>query len=285
LRWIAAILVAVELIVFGATVEVQAGDPTVGYDHADAVAWLQAQPDGPFRIEGATPLWQPDTATRYGGLYDITGTSNPLTLAAYDAYYWSVGQRGSPTYNFLGAKYVIAAGDTPPGDASFVPVYEADSGVTIYLNTGALPLAHLVYRAEVVDQAGAWEAVHAPDWDPQAVVYVEGGPPLDTTPPEGANLFFTVYEPNTLAVVVRTDSPAYLVLSEVWYPGWQASIDGEPVPLYRANTAFRAVYVPEPGEHTVLLSFRPASVGIGLAITGVTLLALVGWAVLAWKRR
>lgn len=277
--WIAAVLVAAELIAFGAGIEVQAEDPRTGYDHADAVAWLQAAPDAPFRIEGAAPGWQPDSASLHGGpLYDITGVSNPLALAAYDAYYWSVGRRGSPTYNFLGAKYVIApSGGAPPGDATFVPVYEAESGVTIYLNTGAQPLARLVYRAvPVATPEAAWKAIHAPDWDANAVVYVEGGPALDGDAPPGGSLFFTVYEPNALAVVVNTSSPAYLVLAETWYPGWQAFIDGQPVPIYRANTAFRAVYVATPGEHTVLLAFRPASVAIGLAISGATVLVFLG---------
>ncbi len=286
--WIVAVLVAVELIAFGAGIEVQAEDPRTGYDHADAVAWLQAAPDSPFRIEGATPRWQPDSASLHGGrLYDITGVSNPLALAAYDAYYWGVGQRGSPTYNFLGAKYVIAAsGDAPPGDATFVPVYEAESDVTIYLNTGAQPLARLVYRAVPVETPeAAWEAIHAPDWDANAVVYVEGGPALNGDASSGGSLFFTVYEPNALAVVVNTSAPAYLVLAETWYPGWQAFIDGQPTPIYRANTAFRAVYVATPGEHTVLLAFRPASVAIGLAISGATILALPGAAVAFIRRR
>ncbi len=276
--WILAGLVAAELVIFGAGIEVQATDPRAGYDHPDAVAWLAAQPDAPFRIEGATPRWQPDSASLHGGpLFDISGISNPLALAAYDAYYWGVGARGSALYNFLGAKYVIAeTGGVPPADASFAPVHEAASGVTIYLNTGADPLARLVYRAEAVSSPEeAWDAIHDPAWEPGAVVYVEGGPPLDGEPPEGAGLFFTIYDPNTLAVVANTPAPAYLLLAEVWYPGWEAFIDGAPAPIYRANTAFRAMYLPEPGEHTVLLAFRPRSVIAGLGISGLTTLLLL----------
>ncbi len=278
LPWGVAIVVAAELILIGAGIEVQPADPRAGYAHEDTLAWLSAQPDPPFRIEGATPRWQPDTAALRGGpLFDIYGVSNPLTLAAYDAFYWGVGARGSPAYNFLGAKYIIAS-DEPPGDSSFVPVYEADSGVTIYLNTGAEPLAHLVYRAvPVATPEEAWGPVHAAGWDPGAVVYVEGGPALDSARPDGASLFFTVYEPNALAVVVNTPAPAYLVLSESAYPGWEAAIDGQPAPLYRANTAFRAIYLPEPGEHTVLLAFRPLSVAAGLAITLLTLVGLAAY--------
>ncbi len=276
LGWVAALLAGVELVFFGAGVEVQYSDPRSGYDHPEVVAWLQEQPDPPFRIDGATPRWQPDSAALHGGpLYDIYGVSNPLVPAAYDTYYWAVERRGSPAYNFLGAKYVIA-GEEPPGDETFIPVLEAEGGVTVYLNRSALPLAHLVYHAVPVESPeAAWEPIHDAAWDPRTTVYVEGGPALEGEPPEGAGLFFSVYEPNALAVVVQTPAPAYLVLSEVYYPGWEATIDGEPAPIYRANTAFRAVYIAEPGEHTVLLAFRPPTVSIGLAITGVTLAALV----------
>ena len=285
LAWGLAVLVGVELVAFGAGVEVQAANPTTGTAHADALDWLRAQPDAPFRIEGgpAAALWQPDLPSLAGGsLYDIYGISNPLTLAAYDAWYWGVGQRGSAPYNFLGVKYVIAPDDAPPGDASFVPVYEAPSGVTVYLNTGALPLASLVPEGVAVDSPeAAWTATHDPAWDPRAIVYVEGGPALDAAPLEGASLFFSVYEANTLAVVVNTPAPAYLVLAESAYPGWQAFIDGVPAPIYRANTAFRAIYLPDPGEHTVLLAFRPPSVMIGLLISGLTLITLIGLGVVS----
>ncbi len=288
--WILAILVGIELIAFGAGSEVQAADPTTGYAHADAVAWLAEQPGAPFRIEGgpAAAVWQPDLPSLAGGpLYDSYGISNPLTLAAYEAWYWGVGQRGSAAYNFLGIKYVLApTGGEPPGDSSFVPVYEAPSGVTVYLNTGSLPLAQLVYKAEPVDSPeAAWVGTHDPAWDPRALVYVEGGPALDSDPPEGANLFFTVYEPNTLAVVVQTPAPAYLVLAEAFYPGWEATIDGAPVPIVRANTAFRAVYLPEPGEHTVLLRFRPPSVIAGLAASAITLTACIAGGIATLRRR
>ncbi|GAB4572682.1 MAG: hypothetical protein Kow0077_12810 [Anaerolineae bacterium] len=288
IAWALAGLVAAELVAFGAGIEVQPADPRTGYQHPEAVAWLQSQPNAPFRIEGATPRWQPDSAAYHGGpLYDIYGISNPLALAAYDAYYWGVGSRGSALYNFLGAKYVIGeTGAEPPGDERFVPVYEAPTGVTIYLNTAAEPLARLVSRAESVAAPEiAWEAIHAPDWQASETVYVEGGPSLELPAPQGANLFFTVYESNALAVVVNTPQPVYLLLSEVWYPGWEAFIDGQPVPIYRANTAFRAVYLATPGEHTVLMVFRPPTVIAGLAITGLTLVGLAVAGGRFWRRQ
>jgi uncharacterized membrane protein YfhO len=64
------------------------------------------------------------------------------------------------------------------------------------------------------------------------------------------------------------------VLSDPYYPGWQAQVDGEPVALLRANYAFRAVAVPA-GSHAVTMVFRPNTWRAGLALTSLTILALL----------
>ena len=81
------------------------------------------------------------------------------------------------------------------------------------------------------------------------------------------------------------DSPAegYLVLSDPFYPGWRAELDGSPAEILRANYAFRAVAVPA-GSHTVTMTFRPASWIAGLAISLATLAALAA-AGFVWLRR
>ncbi|MEP7359582.1 MAG: hypothetical protein ABI847_20180, partial [Anaerolineales bacterium] len=143
----------------------------------------------------------------------------------------------------------------------------------------------------------AFGAIHAPDFDPQkAVVLDNTSAPPPSGPPsldgQGAqatgvrNLFYTRYSPEDFSVVAVTPAPAYLVLAEVWYPGWRAWVDGVETPIYRANFAFRAVYLATPGEHTVSMRFQPASFRWGLGLTLVTVLGLLGWAVVAgWKKR
>ncbi len=82
---------------------------------------------------------------------------------------------------------------------------------------------------------------------------------------------------NPNVVVVEASAPAggWLVLSDLWYPGWRATVDGEPTPLFRADYLFRALWLP-PGEHIVRFEYRPASFYAGLV------LSLVGWATWAW---
>ena len=64
------------------------------------------------------------------------------------------------------------------------------------------------------------------------------------------------YEATRVVLNVKSSAPAYLILRDAWYPGWQATVDGAPAPVYRANLIFRALPVPE-GESVVSFSFEP----------------------------
>lgn len=64
------------------------------------------------------------------------------------------------------------------------------------------------------------------------------------------------------------------MLSDTWYPGWQATVDGEPADILRANYAFRAVRL-DAGEHTVEMIYRPTLVLVGGAVSLVALALLV----------
>ncbi len=69
----------------------------------------------------------------------------------------------------------------------------------------------------------------------------------------------------------------YLVCSEVYYPGWHAQVDGRTSRIYRANYAFRAVYL-DPGTHHVVLTFRPFTWYLGIIVTALVCLILLVWA-------
>ena len=89
--------------------------------------------------------------------------------------------------------------------------------------------------------------------------------------------------PNRVTIHAVLDRPGYLVLADTWYPGWEAAVDGETVPLLRANYAFRAVYL-EAGEHTVEMVYRPLSVRVGGWVSLVALTVLVGGWLVACRR-
>ncbi|MEK7323971.1 MAG: YfhO family protein [Chloroflexota bacterium] len=86
-----------------------------------------------------------------------------------------------------------------------------------------------------------------------------------------SNLFYTDYRPGHFTVVAQTPEPAFLVLAEVWYPGWRATIDDDLVIIYRANTAFMAVQIPS-GESAVTFNFTSPMLIIGAIISALTIL-------------
>jgi uncharacterized membrane protein YfhO len=81
------------------------------------------------------------------------------------------------------------------------------------------------------------------------------------------------YAPNRSAVQVNASGGALLVLSEVFYPGWVATLDGVPTEIYRADAALRAVVVPA-GDHLVEMVYQPVLFQVGAAVTLITLAAL-----------
>ena len=83
----------------------------------------------------------------------------------------------------------------------------------------------------------------------------------------------------SIEVHVDAETAAFLVLSDVYYPGWQATIDGEPTHVLRTNYVLRGVMV-SPGVHVVRFEFRPTRFYAGAGISAFAVLAVIG--VLAW---
>ena len=71
-------------------------------------------------------------------------------------------------------------------------------------------------------------------------------------------------------------------MSDTFYPGWKAYVDERETKIYRADYAFRAIFVPS-GKHTVIFSFNPKSFKIGAIISGVGVLLIVSYAIIQLK--
>jgi uncharacterized membrane protein YfhO len=65
-----------------------------------------------------------------------------------------------------------------------------------------------------------------------------------------------------------------VVLSDQYYPGWRARVDGEETDIFRANGVVRGVVVP-PGEHTLTFSYRPRKIYASLVVSGISVLLCV----------
>jgi Bacterial membrane protein YfhO len=94
----------------------------------------------------------------------------------------------------------------------------------------------------------------------------------------------TEYSAHKVVIEVRTENPGYLVMSEVFYPGWQAAVNGVDTEILRANYAFRAIAL-DAGSHRIEMLYKPVSVRVGGLISLTTLGILLVWAVVVATRR
>jgi hypothetical protein len=157
---------------------------------------------------------------------------------------------------------------------------ENANGVRVYENSQARPRAWLVSEAINVRPEEALATIKSsrlPDgrsFDPSKTVLTEE--PINLAPHAADNRASAqIIHLSGSMMEARTSSAssALLVTSDVYYPGWQATIDGAATRLFRVNYALRGVAVP-PGEHVVRFVFRPRSFYYGAAISAISLLAL-----------
>jgi hypothetical protein len=204
---------------------------------------------------------------------------DPLELEHYARFTTAVPDPRARAYDLLGARYLITTQEMSfPAEPDAPRLLEQRDGVWIYERPTALPPAWLVHQVEVHPQTVLLERLNSPDLDPRSTVLLEQSPPCQLDVPAGPeHVRFSRRGNNQLEIQVRASSASVLVMGEVFYPGWQARLDGQPVPLLRADYALRAVCVPA-GEHRITLKFAPSSLRIGAGIT-LFFLLLVGWAV------
>ena len=202
---------------------------------------------------------------------EMQGVMNAVIRAAGDMTQVN-GDSIYPVLNMLNTRYFILplqSGQTAPvqnpytyGNAWFVDeVRYVDNANQELDGIGQVPLHHVA----VADKQ--FESVLGPSvaQDSVSIVSIEQ------------------YEPNQLTYQVKSDKGGVVVFSEIYYPGWTATIDGQEAELGRVNYVLRALKV-EPGEHKVVLSFFPKSVDrteniayISLALLLLLIVVVIGW--------
>jgi len=163
--------------------------------------------------------------------------------------------------------------------------------VKIYENRGALPRAFIVHQTEVVaNDTQAVTVMQNPQFDPQQTMVRTAAtgenPGLITSgdAPSEDTATIVSYAPERVVIEANLNSPGWLVLTDSYYPGWQATVGGQPVDIMQANILFRAVPLPV-GEHTVVFEFAPQSVRVGALISGLSLLGIAIALVVVGKKK
>ncbi len=178
----------------------------------------------------------------------------------------------------------------PYGDA-WQPIYD-QSDVLILHNTRALPRAWLVAEAEAVKEDEALSRIrgeHARDFDPRRTALLEIHPhelpdlqlPGGPVAPESTARIVN-YEPNRLVVETSAPTATVLVVSEIFYPGWEATLDGQRININIADYLLRAVQLPA-GQHRVEMRYTAPAARNGAIISALTLCLIAGLAFYALR--
>jgi hypothetical protein len=270
--------------------------PTTG-----AIRYLQSQRPNRFIGVSTAQLSQPlpaDLAMHFG-LYDARGYDFPVEKR-FDALWRrfvapGVGDftqpeefaQASPTS--LRALDLLSVSDllVGPLQAKVEPlrepglrvVYRGDDGV-VYANDQALPRVFVVDRQRTVDGSNAaLDAVMAPGFDRRAVVVTEsriaGLPQATSGSPAQASARLVSYKARRVVIDAAAARRSLVILTDNFYPGWRATVDGHPATIERVDYLLRGVVI-GPGSHTIIYAYRPSSWTIGWIISLVTALALLG---------
>ncbi len=242
-------------------------------------------PGEPFRVYNEFRLYD-----NYGvpfELEDLWGAS-PLRPARYDQFL-APPMPIERTWELLNVKYVITW-----RQELFVPstiIYQeaaADGATYAHRLNSVGPRAWLVDHVEIATDAASLQKMADPNFDRWSIALLEervsesanlrideltNDAPADDATRNSQHVSLVTRHSSLVTYQISTPAPALLLLSEPDYPGWQATVDGQPAPVLRADYVLRAVPVPA-GEHTVELRFRPLSFTVGAVVSGVTLAAI-----------
>jgi hypothetical protein len=190
-------------------------------------------------------------------LEDITGNT-PLSLAAFGQFEEQVNSWRR--WQLLAVHYVLSLQDLDgPGlervyEEGDVKVYRVQPG-----GAGSpAPRAWMVHSTLIADDDRAIEILNADDFDPRrtAVLPPEGGDlALSGEGAAGAAAQIVETQPGRLALDVSSADDGLLVVSQPFYPGWQARVDGELVPIHRVDFLLQGIQL-QAGGHRVELSYH-----------------------------
>jgi len=248
---------------------------------ASALSWLL----------GDLERLRPPTASRWGidGSYqgDFTGLA-PQAAGQMDALVARAWGRplGRRLLAIGSVTHAVSLSDWGPGAPPQVASLESvfSEPIRMFELEIPIPRAYVVSGARVASEPDSFDLLQRPDFDPRAETLL--APPAEGSAVSGefsgdAELLWR--RANSVGIRAELSAPGYVVLTDAHWPGWEATVDGAPTPIHRANVLFRAVSV-GPGRHMVEFRYAPPLVPWGLAasLLGMAIATLIG---LSGRRR
>lgn len=247
---------------------IMAADRRVLHPNSNAVYKIES-------VNGYDPLFLKDYAT-------LVSSWNANTVSEAGSFNRIVTPQiyESQLVNFLNIKYLLSLNEV--SDPRFVKVYE-EGETKVYENKNVLPRAF--FTNEVVKVASYDEALQyllSPNFDPR-----ESFASSEFSHPKQINntsTSFDNYSDQNFALSVFTEKESPLIVSNAFYPGWQAFIDGNKTNIYKANFMFQSIIIPQ-GNHKIEFKFQSQSFYNGLYVSTVGLIATILTAIIIWRKK
>jgi hypothetical protein len=177
----------------------------------------------------------------------------------------------------------VSLGPTADWPLQVFDGYAAGQRMALFRNEDASPRARLVGRARVEpDDERALALLADPGFDPVGELILAEGEPLDDDGSPAGDASIVATGPDGLEVDVAPERASYLLVSDTFFPGWVAEVDGVPRPILRADVALRAVAV-GPGDRRVSFRYEPGSLRAGLWCLAVAIALCLALVLASWR--
>lgn len=209
-------------------------------------------------------------------LQDLYGYSG-IKPRAYQDYMDVLGSPANPTlWRMTNTKYIIL--DKPINFPGLVPVYSGNK-TYVYENQNALPRAYFVDTVQKASAIEILNKVKNNQFDPKKIAFVEDAEIKVDKPDSTASVQIEKYGDENIYLNVNATGNNFLFLGDTYVgKGWKAYVDGNEVPIYRANHNFRGVIVPK-GNHKIHFEYLPKSFvitkNVSLVLSSLVVLGLL----------
>lgn len=243
------------------------------FPQTDVISFLRQQ-TGQFRVLAVDDQVLPPNTTAYYGIESVSGYDPVIDKRVEE--FVAAYERGKPDINppfgfnriltpkridspllpLLNAKYILARSNL---NQDFLKEVMVAGETRVYENSRYLPRFFFVDRLQsVASEQEALVGMFVSGWDPSQLVFTEKQVSLPLNP-GGRELFVSGYEPSKIDINTRLEQKSFLMILVPYDRGWQATIDGIKVEIYRADFLFQGFPVDE-GDHRIELIYNPYQV-------------------------
>ena len=228
--------------------------------------------------DAAYPVW-------WARLYNTI--SNQSTQKTSYSYYAAFEKYEDRWFDLLNNEYLLALNpEGAPDNSSDKTLYKKISGlkkfdkvfqdksVVIFKNNKSMPRAFFVSDWEKSKEEESLTLLIDPNFPIEKKIVIYEDTDLQKSETVNSKVNYDLYSSEKSIISVVTDSDGFLFISDEWYPGWVATVDGKKTQIYKADYAFRAIPVHK-GIHIVEFHYEPKSFKVGLIVSGATMSLLI----------